>query len=184
MKKDLVTLWNAFETIKDPRNPSGRRYSLGSILRMMVCGLLCGCNHTAEIARWSNRLTKKQLEQLGFTRYRVPSEGALSNLFRGIDMSQMESVMGSWQLNGSKKKRSSEHVAIDGKVLKGSVHNTSKAIHLLAAFAIPQRKVMNQSKVDSSTNEITTAIKVLKEMKLEGVIITGDAIFAQKKYVS
>lgn len=177
-----VGLWTLLDTVPDPRNPSGKRHSLGNILRLMLSGFLCGCNCTAEVLRWIERLPKQYKTVLGFPE-KVISAGTLSNLFAKIDMASLERILNGQKLDQAKETSNLIHIAIDGKTIKGSAYNLSPAVHLLSAYAVKLKATIKQEKEQSEENEITTAIRLLQGLDLEGTVITGDAIFAQKKFV-
>lgn len=181
MKKTKKRLSEVLKEIEDPRNGSGRRHGLEGILKMMVSGLMCGCNNTAEVVRWGRRLSKQHKEALGLGRG-IPSEGALSNLFRKMDMKEVEKRLGRWEVK-EKKEGERMHVAIDGKTIKGSAYKETEAVHLLSGFATKYRKVMGQIAQRKGENEISAAVRLLEELEIEGCVVSGDAIFAQKKSV-
>ncbi len=52
---------------------------------------------------------------------------------------------------------------------------------MFSAFATGLSCVIDDIVVDPSQNEITTALTFLKELPLEGAVITGDAIFCQRE---
>jgi hypothetical protein len=52
--------------------------------------------------------------------------------------------------------------------------------HLLAAFSAGLQGVIGQLRVAPEANEITAALELLKTLPLQGVTVTGDAIFTQK----
>lgn len=73
------------------------------------------------------------------------------------------------------------HIAIDGKTLKGSRRLDAKALHVLSAFATGLSCVIGDIVVEPGQNEITAALAFLKELPLEGAVITGGAIFCQRE---
>lgn len=175
-------LWTLLDSVPDPRNPSGKRHSLGNILRLMLSGFLCGCNCTAEVLRWFKRLPNHYQIVLGFPD-KVISAGALSNLFAKIDMASLEQTLNRQTFDLAKDTPNLLHIAIDGKTIKGSAYNSSPAVHLLSAFAVKLKATIKQEKEESGENEITAAIRLLQGLELEGTVITGDALFSQKKSV-
>lgn len=181
-KKEFESLWELLERVKDPRSRSGRRYPLGNILKLMLSGFLCGCNCTAEVIRWAKKLGKKDKKMLGFEE-RFPSEGTLSNLFAKMDVGEMEQVLNrdNWIEIG--EANSVMHIAIDGKTIRGSSSADTPAIHLLSAFAVSLKSTLKQHQQEPGDNEITSALKLLQGVNLKGTVISGDAIFAQKKYM-
>lgn len=108
------------DSVPDTRNPSGKRHSLGNILRLMLNGFLCGCNCTAEVLRWFKRLPNH---------YQIPdkviSAGALSNLFAKIDLAILEQTLNRQTFDLAKDTPNLLHIAIDGKTIKGSAYNTN-----------------------------------------------------------
>ena len=73
------------------------------------------------------------------------------------------------------------HIAIDGKTLKGTRRLDAKALHVLSAFATGLSAVIGDIVVEPGQNEITAALAFLKDLPLEGAVITGDAMFCQRE---
>jgi hypothetical protein len=48
----LVSIYEVFATIPDPRRPQGRRYDLAYLLTCLVAAMLCGRNSTLAVAEW------------------------------------------------------------------------------------------------------------------------------------
>ena len=76
--------------------------------------------------------------------------------------------MGAWVSGGA---GDAGQVAIDG----------NPGDQLLAAFSKTLSGVIGQLRVEPQANEITAALELLKSLPLAGSIVTGDAIFAQRK---
>ena len=106
-----------------------------------------------------------------------PLPGRAHELFKGLDVSALERVLGNWV----RGEQAAGHVAIDGKRLRGSATAQSAGVHLLAAFSASLQGVIGQLAVAPDCNEITGALQLLKTLPLDGVIITGDAIFTQRE---
>ena len=73
------------------------------------------------------------------------------------------------------------HLALDGKTLKGSRRLDARALHVVSAFATELSAVVGDLVVPPDQNEITAALTLLKGLKLDGAIVTGDAIFCQRE---
>ena len=81
----------------------------------------------------------------------------------------------------SEPKRGNLQLALDGKTLRGTIPSgASRGVHLLAAYLPKQDVVLAQMRVDEKSNEITHAPKLLKQLELRGVVVSGDAIFDQR----
>jgi hypothetical protein len=177
MQTELTTLWDCLGQIPDPRNPSGRRFSLQGILGLIIAGLLCGKLSVRAIARWGRRLNQDDLKLIGITREKSPSQSSIHYLLTRIDVEAMEKCLGAWIQSLTQEKNL--HIALDGKTLKGSASEEYKALHLLAAYCTNISGVLGQIGLDSKEGEITGAKKILFEIPVCGNTISGDAIFCQ-----
>jgi DDE_Tnp_1-associated len=170
-------LWQALATVPDHRRSEGKRYPLPSLLLIAVAALLSGRRDQLGIVRWGRRLSREALEAIGIGRNRVPAPSMWCELFQGLNVVALERVLGGWVLG----EQPAGHVAIDGKRLRGSATARSPGVHLLAAFNATLQGVIGQMRVAPEANEITAALELLRALSLDGVIITGDAIFTQKE---
>jgi predicted transposase YbfD/YdcC len=73
-----------------------------------------------------------------------------------------------------------EHIAIDGKTLRGSAGSPLGALHLVSAWATGMQLTLGQVAVDGKANEITAIPQLLALLDLKGALVTIDAIGCQK----
>lgn len=172
----IGSLWDALAAVPDHRRAAGRRYPLAGLLLIAVAGFLAGRRDQLGIVRWGRRLGADGLASVGITRGRVPAPSVWCELFKGLDVEALERALGSWVRGGA----AAGHIAIDGKRLRGSAAKGKPGVHLLAAFSETLQGVIGQLKVAPDANEITAALDLLKTLPLDGAVVTGDAIFAQK----
>ena len=67
------------------------------------------------------------------------------------------------------------------KTVRGTIaFGDSRGVHLLAAYLPGLGVVLFQVAVDTKTNEIGAAPQVLNMLDLQGKIVSGDALFAQR----
>ena len=177
MQTKLATLWDRLGQIPDPRNPSGRRFSLQSILSLIIAGLLCGKLSVRAIARWGRRLNQDDLKLIGINRKKSPSQATMHYLLTKIDVAAMEKSLGEWIQSLADEKNL--HIALDGKTLKGSASEEYKALHLLAAYCTNISGVLAQIGLDSKEGEITGAKRILFEIPVCENVISGAAIFCR-----
>jgi hypothetical protein len=64
---------------------------------------------------------------------------------------------------------------------RGSAKGQSPGVYLLAVFSEKLQGVIGQLRVAPEANNITAALERLKILPLEGITITGDAIFTQRE---
>lgn len=176
-EQECGSLWEALGRVRDHRRREGQRYPLAGLLMIAVAALLAGRRDQLGIVRWGRQLNAQALASLGITRGRVPAPSVWCELFQGLDMTSLETVLGDWVRGG----QSPGHIAIDGKRLRGSATAQAPGVHLLAAFSNALGGVIGQLQLAPDSNEITAALSLLKTLPLSGCIVTGDAIFTQKE---
>ena len=176
------SLWDFLGAIPDPRASSGRRFSLQSVLGIIIAGILAGRNSIRSIARWSSSLKEEDLKLLGIHRKKAPTQTTMHEVLIRLDEKLVEEAFSAWAktfIDNNDKQLL--QIAIDGKTLKGSESNEYPALHLLAAYCCEISSVISQVAVDSKENEITAAKNMLFDMPLDGKFVSGDAIFCQKE---
>lgn len=174
-----MSLWDILGEIPDHRDPSGQRFSLQSILAISLAAMLGGRSNLASVARWGRKLTRKGLEAFGIDRDKAPCHATYHNVFKGLDIEALEAALARW-VRGSQE-AANEHIALDGKRLRGSRTLEGPGVHLLAAYSEALKGVVQELKVSEDSNEIDAALRLLREIPVSGAVVTGDAIFTQKK---
>jgi hypothetical protein len=171
----VPTLWEVLGTIADRRGRKGRQYPLQALLAVAIAAMLAGANDLRAIFRWGRRLTPEALAVFGLEK--APCHSQWFYFFRSLEGDALGRTLGDFALGGAEP----GHIAIDGKTLKGSRRQDSKALHVVSAFATRLSAVVGDVVVEPDQNEITAALTLLKQLPLHGSIITGDAIFCQRE---
>jgi DDE family transposase len=174
-------LWEVLEGVPDRREASGRRYPLPAILAIAIAAMLAGRTSLAAIARWGRRLDRAALRALGITRPRAPCHSTYHYVFCDLDVDALEAGLAAWVRGAGAAAAKLNHVALDGKRLRGSRTAEGPGVHLLAAFCRSLQGVIGELRVPPGGNEITAALTRLKGLALEGLLVTGDAEFAQRE---
>ena len=169
------TLWDILGAIADRRGRKGRQFPLQAILAIAIAAMLAGANDLRAIFRWGRRLTPEALALFGIDR--APCHATYHYVFQSLDGDALAKALGEFARGGG----APGHIAIDGKTLKGSRRLDAKALHVLSAFATGLSCVIGDIVVEPGQNEITAALALLKDLPLEGAIVTGDAIFCQRE---
>ena len=175
------TLWTALEAIEDRRTKKGRRFPLPAIILIALAAMLSGANDLRAIFRWGRRLSPKALAALGVDpkRKMAPCHATYHYVFVGVSADDLAKALGSLV----KTEGGLGHVAIDGKRLRGSQHETSPGVHLLHAFSTKLQAAVGTLEVPPDSGECVEAIELIKSLPLEGAIVTGDAAFTMKPIV-
>ena len=110
----------------------------------------------------------------------MPHEVTYSRVLgEAVNVKEFEQVVkGFWNQNA--------HVGvlinIDGKALRGTIPvGETQGVHLLAAYLPEEGVALMQVEVGKKENEMVVAPKLLECLDLKGRIVTGDAMFAQRK---
>lgn len=173
------SLLEAFAQVPDPRDPRGVRHPLPAILALAAVAILAGRAGPGPIAEFGRSHGPALAFALGFRRGKTPAKSTFSEVFRAIDPSALEQALSRWIARRGQD-AGWDHVALDGKTLRGSADGEMPGTHLLAAYAPRAKAVLAQMRVDQKTNEHKAALQLLGVLPLAGKAVTGDAMFAQK----
>jgi predicted transposase YbfD/YdcC len=73
-------------------------------------------------------------------------------------------------------------IAVDGKTVRGARLDEGRRVHLLSAVTFEESVTVAQANVETKTNEITVFAPMLRQLDLEGVVVTADALHAQSEH--
>src|SRR5829696_7877270 len=113
----------------------------------------------------------------------MPHPTTWTRLFGALDGAALEQQIGRFfaQHRARRPPRSGLQLTIDGKIVRGTIPAGAKhGVHLVAAYLPQQGCVLAELAVTGKANELTVAPKLLAQLDLQGMIITGDALFAQR----
>ena len=169
------SLFDRLAELTDPRDPRGRTYPLVSLLALAVVATLAGHTSLTAIAQFGRLRGYKLGHALGFRDGQMPCANTFANLFAALDADQLDRVIGDWL--GDRHPDGHDHLALDGKVARGSRDGATPGLHLLAAYAPRASAVIGQMTVAASTNEHKAALRLLGVLPLAGAVVTADAMF-------
>jgi predicted transposase YbfD/YdcC len=127
----------------------------------------------------AKRLPSATLGQLGFRAGKVPCYTTITETLKQLDADEVRLVFAT-AIRGFGLE-DEEAISIDGKALRGSGDDESPAVKLLAAFSNRLSGVIGEVPVPDGSNEIQAMMDLLDAVDLQGMILTGDAAFTQKK---
>lgn len=91
-----LSFWDWLGKIPDPRNSSGKRYSLQSILALIAVAMLNGQTSLRSISKWGRHLSRSQLELFNIKRGNSPSQTTMHYLLVRLDPVVLERTLGVW----------------------------------------------------------------------------------------
>lgn len=173
-------LFEILASLPDYRKRRGIRHKVQSLLTTAICAVLAGSRSFVEMGEWAAEQSKETLVRLGSRRGKPPSERTYRRLFASIDVEDLDRRIGTW-VAGQQRLQTGKALAMDGKTVRGSADGDQAAVHLLSAIVHGSGAVVAQVAVESKTNEITRVEPLLKDLDIEGVVVTGDALLTQRR---
>lgn len=177
MPKSNHSIQTHFGNIRDPRDVN-RRHPLLSVITITILAILCNADGWTEVALFG-RSKQKWLETFLDLPHGIPAHDTFGRVFRAIDPVEFQESFRSWTQTICEKVEGV--VAIDGKTVRRSKDEVlgKAAIHMVNVWAVENKLVLAQEKVDDKTNEITVIPALLELLDLEAAIVTIDALGCQ-----
>lgn len=178
----LLSLYEVFATIPDPRSAHGLRYDLAYLLTCLVAGLLCNADSTLAVAQWCRDQEVLLTRLFGLRRFLCPSDSLYRKLLPRLDAEQIEWTLADW-IRSTLVAAPEDPIALDGKTVRGARKGEQAAPHLLSFRTHQSQETLLQVAVSEKTNEIPIAQALLPCLPLAGRVCTADALHTQKDFM-
>ncbi len=170
----IYSLWSFLCTIPDPRRAQGRRHALPIVLLLALLALCSGYTSYEAMEEWTRNYQKLLIKQIPFAAGHTPDAATFHRVFSRLDVEIFEEVLGVW-LQRIIPQEAGEGIAIDGKTISGT------GVHIVAAYTHKLQAVLFEMGTDVKGKELVVGPQVLNQISLKGHIVTGDAMFTQRK---
>ncbi len=176
---DMGSVYARLGKLTDTRQDKGKRYSLTTLLMIVIMAKLCGEDTATGIADWAKNRKTELVEILGLKRSTMPHHNTYRRLLAYvIYQEEIERLVGEHHQQGTY----GEIYALDGKAIRGVRKKDEPASeYVLSIYDVQQGKVMSQVEVGRKENEISKASEALKLVNISGKVLTGDAMHTQKR---
>jgi predicted transposase YbfD/YdcC len=178
---DVGSIYAHFQTLSDKRKRRGLRYSLALILVIIMLAKTCGESHPSGIAEWAKHRTGMLVELLKLKRKAMPADSTYRRILAEVVNVEELECESSAYLSGKKHFGKQVLVAIDGKVLRGTLDDKQNGTYLLAAYLPSEGIVLMEIAIEGKGSEISAASKVLKSIDLREKVVMGDAMHTQRQ---
>jgi|SRR5689334_12649355 len=173
-------LASCFTGLEDPRETRRCDHQLVDILAIAVCAVVA-CAESWEDIELYGRSKRAWLETFLALPDGIPSRDTFRRVFMLIDPDAFEACFTRWAqslADGIER----EVVALDGETVRrsGSRRHEHGPLHLVSARASERGLALGQRAVAGKSNEITAIPELLDTLRLEGCIVTLDAMGCQK----
>ena len=169
-----------FAGLADPRETRRCDHQLIDILVIAVCAVIA-CAESWEDIELYGRSKRAWLETFLELPNGIPSHDTFRRVFMLLDPDAFEACFATWAQSlavGVER----EVVAVDGKTVRrsGSRRHEHGPLHLVSAWASGRGLALGQREVDGKSNEIAAIPELLDVLRLDGCIVTLDAMGCQK----
>ncbi len=172
-----------FASVEDPRDQRFITHRLGDMLTIALCATLCGAKSFDDLAAFG-RSKLAWLKSLGLELpHGVPSHDAFRDVFSRLAPGAFAECFSAW-VSAACSRLGYDHVAIDGKTLRGSRGIDGTCLHLVSAWVGANSLMLGQVAVEDKSNEITAIPKLLKMLELHGALVSIDAMGCQREIAS
>lgn len=179
-KQKADELRTIFAEVEDPRS----RKSIHSLIDMIfiaLCAAICGCDAWTDVESFAKQKVG-WLRKFLTLENGIPSHDTFSRVFNLLNEDQLCSALTRWLVLLGKNEKG-QHIAIDGKSLRRSFDTASgnSMLHLVNAWSTEHGICFGQQSIDEKSNEITAVPKLLDLMRINGAVISLDALHCQHK---
>jgi predicted transposase YbfD/YdcC len=175
---ELGSVYERLWGLNDVRKSQGKRYSLVTILMLIMLAKLSGQDKPGEIADWAKNNQVKLVNLLKLEKDKMPHHNTYRRILAySVYVDEIERMVGEYNQTG----KHGQVYAMDGKAMRGKQNGDETGTeYLLSVYDVEESKVMSQVEVGRKENEITKASKTLERVKIAQKVITGDAMHTQR----
>jgi len=169
----METFTACFSSVEDPR-AGNARHDLVELMFVALAAVLCGAEDCTDMAAFA-QAKLGFLQQVVKLEHGPPSHDTFSRVFRLLAPEPFEAAFARFTASFAGALKGV--VAIDGKALRGAYERGRKTcpLHLVNIWAAEARLVIGQ-RLAPGRNEVLGAQQALALLRLEGCIVTADAL--------
>ena len=186
--REVRGIVDCFRELPDPRSTTNRRHLLVVVLVISVLAVIAGADGPVAIALWGE-LNHDWLKRHLKLPHGIPSHDTIGRVLEALKPAAFQQCFSAWLeslLTSGEEDSFRPQVAIDGKTLRRS-HDRAGGLgplHLVSAWATERGITLGQLATEEKSNEITAIPELLKQINVEGAIVTIDAAGCQKNIAS
>jgi predicted transposase YbfD/YdcC len=177
LKKFAQSVRETFPDIDDPRQLHKTQYPFWFLILLILCGYLSGANTISDLTIYAEFHISWINQTIG-QNFLAPSYNTLWWILARLPPSVFKQLLKKWFANVPQQLRD-QLLIIDGKRLKG-LSLEGHIVHLVELFAEEQKLVLAQEKVPDKSSEPKVIDALLKDIDVNGALISADALFATR----
>lgn len=171
---------NQLQSLEDTRSDVNKLYDLTDIIFLTLNAVLSGATGWKHIEIYGKSKIN-WLRQYRKFKHGIPTRHSIARIISTIPADNLLSCFVYWA-NKQRSSEKKEHIAFDGKTLRGSGKNShTDALHLMGAIVVDNGLAIYQEESIGKKNEIETMQLMLDCIDIKGAIISADAMHTQTK---
>ena len=176
---DKGSVYERIQGLQDLRKARGKRYSLTTVLMVVLLAKLSGADTPTAIAEWGVHHQSEIEELLQIQPNRMPERSTYRRILAyQVNEEEIERLVGVYNQTGER----GDICALDGKALLGMAkREDGTSEYALSVYDVKAGKTLSQVEVGRKENEISKAPEAIKMAKIAGKVVTGDALHTQKR---
>jgi len=161
-------------------------YKLSMIMIIVTMAIMSGYHSQRAMGDFIRKHWNPFIMYFKPRKSRMPSYQTIGRVLSRIDFKELKSIFYEWSKNYVKVTKG-DYIAVDGKVIGGTVTNPHDSlqeyVNLVSVFSHQRRQILALDKVENKKSEINTVRNLIKQLDLEGITLTLDALHCQKETV-
>ena len=176
----MKTVLRSLSELEDPRQQWKVKHSIGDIVGIVLFATLANANDWHEIATFAQE-HEQILKKYFKLENGLPSHDTIQRVMAIISPQTLQQLQLQWQemLNTNEGEKLIKILNIDGKTMRGSGREETKALHVVSAWLKEDGICLGQVTVNEKSNEITAIPELLKTLNISRQIVTIDAMGTQ-----
>ncbi|MCC6972235.1 MAG: ISAs1 family transposase [Phycisphaerales bacterium] len=179
-----MNLIEQLNQIKDFRRKQGQRFSLTTVLLIVIMGIMSGRYGYRELYSYAKANQRGLVKYLKIKSKRIPSHVTIREVIMNVDFVALNNAFSQWA-SAYVSIEKDEWISIDGKSIRSTVENYDNSyqnfVSLVSVFTQKRGQVIKASAFDNKrTSEIAVVQQLLEVLALKDVTITMDALHCKK----
>jgi hypothetical protein len=179
---EMSSLREHFKGLPDTRSRKSLRYPMSGMLTLIACATFSGvARGQRDIAAYGRKLSVHQLRALGFRpstkaggKLTAPCETSIFDILCQADADLVQRAVLRWQEQVLGPLPKDELIAMDGKKLR-----SARGLDIVNAYAPRSGRWLGSEMIETGTNEIIAARKLIEKVEVSGHLICLDALHTQ-----
>lgn len=187
-----IYVMDCFEEVETISKHEGYFYKVSDVIKIVILGSLCGLKNMKRIFQWANDAKVRDYLKEKFEIERIPCYYWMIKLLGIVKPESLSECFTRWvsgfmpEYRGkdNSSERNDTTVSVDGKTIRstGKMGKTkNNPLHIVSAQLTEIGLTFGQRAVDSKSNEIPAAQKLLRELDIRGCLVVADALNCQEE---